>query len=82
MFNITNLMPNSENIKPPALPNFDDKVVTFGKNIGKTYSYVYERDKGYVRWVFNLDECSGAMLLLKSCFTSREESSKTNEKSK
>ena len=82
MFNIMNLMPNSENIEPPPPPNFDDKIVSFGKNIGKTFSYVYERDKGYVRWVLNLEECSGAMLLLKNYFTFREDSSKTNKKSK
>ena len=75
-------MPNYENIKPPPPPNLDNKVVTFVKNIGKTYSYVYERDKGSVRWVLNLEECSRAMLLLKNYFTFREEYSKTNKKSK
>ena len=37
MFNIMNLIPNSENMEPPSPPNFDEKIVSFGKNIGKTF---------------------------------------------
>jgi hypothetical protein len=77
-----NLMPNSENIELPTPLNYDNKIVSFGKNIGKTFSYVYERDKGYVRWVLSCEECSEAMLLLKKYFTIREKSNKSKKISK
>ena len=82
MFSIMNLMSNSENTEPPIPPNYDDKIVSFGKNIGKTFSYVYEKDKGYVRWVLSCEECSRAMLLNKNYFTIREESKSSKKISK
>ena len=66
MFNIMNLIPNFENIEPPPPPNFDGKIVSFGKYKEKTFSYVYSSKKGYVKWVLSCDKCSGAMLLLKN----------------
>jgi hypothetical protein len=81
MFNIMNLIPNSENMEPPPPPNYDEKIASFGKNIGKTFSHVYEKDKGYVKWVLGCKECSGAMLLLKNYFTIREESKSSKKKS-
>ena len=82
MFNIMNLIPNSANIESPTPPNFDNKTVSFGKNIGKTFLYVYEKDKGYVKWVLGCEECSGAMLLLKNYFTLRQQTKNSNKKSK
>ena len=82
MFNIMNLIPNSENMEPPPPPNYDEKIVSFGKHKGKTFSHVYSHEKGYVKWVLKCNDCSGAMLLLKNYFTHRQEAIFTNKKSK
>ena len=46
-----NLIPNSENKEPIEPPNYDENILSFGKNIGKTFTHVYEKDKGYVKCV-------------------------------
>ena len=82
MFNIMNLIQNFENMEPPPPPNYDEKIVSFGKHKGKTFSHVYSHEKGYVKWVLKCNECSGAMLLLKNYFTLRQQAIFTNKKSK
>ena len=82
MFNIMNLIPNSQNMEPVEPPCLDNNVVSFGKHKGKTFSDVYKNERGYVKWVVTkVEDCSGPMSLLKHYFTNRENSKKKSKAS-
>ena len=40
-------------------------IIKFGKHINKTFQYLFDNDKSYVRWVLNKDDVNGQMKELK-----------------
>jgi hypothetical protein len=48
-----------------------ETVMTFGRHKGKTYDYIYDNDKQYVKWVITSKDSEKYVKKIKAYFTER-----------
>jgi hypothetical protein len=57
--------------KPQETKPMGEMVLNFGRHKGKTYDYIYENDKQYVKWVITSKDSEKYVKKIKGYFTER-----------